>query len=237
MAVARVGTAQTVNYVASLTVNLTTSTGSCLVLAVLHQSRTVTSVTDTAGNTWTLAASTFSIGASSSQRVSIYYCLDAATVTSATVAIDSAGALAVRLTELTGVGALLDTAVALSGRQASSPDALVDVVPDGFAVGVAGVYVVAGGVIPTSTATGWTGIPPNSISTTHQLGAYRLTATTGTGTPRWGAGNNATFGVAAASFSPAAPPVTPHWYHGNGVEWVDVTDGVRYGNGTEWVTV
>src|SRR5699024_5486407 len=107
-----VGTATAETWGASITVTHTTTAGSLLVMAVSGHAE-ADSITDDAGNTWTLAGSTADAGATSTQTQGhLWYCLDAQPVTQVTVtrAGGSRNWTAV-LSEWSGFGTAVDVAV------------------------------------------------------------------------------------------------------------------------------
>ena len=68
--------------VSPLTIPISTTAGGTLVLSTTISAGAEPAITDTAGNTWVKAASTVDIGATGQRRGCVYYCINAAAVTS-----------------------------------------------------------------------------------------------------------------------------------------------------------
>lgn len=71
--------------VSPLTIPISTTSGNALVLSTTITAGATPTVADTAGNVWVKAASTVDVGAAGQRRGCVYYCIDAAAVTSVSV--------------------------------------------------------------------------------------------------------------------------------------------------------
>lgn len=159
----------------------------------------VTGVTDSAGNTWTFA----SMGrhASSAARIEIWYCLNAAPVTSVTATLEAAVKAAMNVSEWQGVR----TALAIEGV-ADTGGAGTALTSGPITTTVEDVVVI-GAVTSTTTGTrtldagaGFTALTAfrtTGGSDTIATAAYRITTATGTYHATWTEDASRNFGGAA----------------------------------------
>lgn len=90
-------------YGATATLPYVSSPGNTLVLFVASSG--ADTVTDTAGNTWSLAADTGLVGATAQRTGQVYYCVNAKPVTAITLTSAASTSRSVKLTEWSGVRA------------------------------------------------------------------------------------------------------------------------------------
>lgn len=177
-------------YGTSITVNHTASAGADLVLAV--SSGGGNTITDTAGNTWTLVADTVSQGATGQRMGQVYRCLNAAAITSVTINRSSNASLAVSLTEWSGIGAVRNMTVGATAADPVSAQ-VGDLV-------LSSIFQYSGSGAPTATPGGYTGLNHAGQDSFVTAAAYRLATTSGAQNPDW---NNASIGEINIAFSPA----------------------------------
>lgn len=239
--IALVGSAGTVSSVSPITVTRTTTAGNLLVALCSRQNATefFTGITDTAGNTWTLATSAPNSGVVG-RRVEVWYCANAASITSLSATFLGSGGAAVTLHEFSGVAptGALDTAFAKFESSTTTP-AVAPVTPSEANELVIGMLRANGASAQTYTLTssGWTAITV-PIAEHHGI-AYRIGPPAGVSTgPTWSLAVTAGNGSATAAFKEdSTPPPAGAVKVWNGTAWVVANSAapIKYWNGTAWV--
>lgn len=178
---------------ASLSLPFTTSAGSLLV-AQVNQDPTAGTITDSAGNTYSLLADTTDYGAIDQHAGQLYYCLNASPATSVTLTRTGNSNIVMRLTEWSGVGTLVGGGAA---RSASPPPRTVEtndlVILSNFRWNSNGTGLAA--------PTGYTALTTYNRGTITNSGAYKIATANGTEAPTYG--SSSTNGVISAAFGPA----------------------------------
>jgi hypothetical protein len=101
----KVGTSGSNTTSRTITLDATSTAGNCLVIAIASGTQTLpTSVTDSAGNTYTKATAVQDVGGAGNRYNAIYYCLSAAAATSVTFTAATSIALMGTVYEFSGVG-------------------------------------------------------------------------------------------------------------------------------------
>lgn len=182
-----VGQAAGGDYVASYTRTYTSTAGNLLVLCVQHQAGTINSVTDTAGNAWTLARDTFvSDTATSEGRVAIYVCPAAKAVTSVTVTCATVSGLNVNLSEWSGMAVAGPVREAASAFAPTSSTPLAPTVTAAVGDVVVGVFGYGNSTVSIDTlASGYTALAGFNVSSTWLRAAYRAVTVAGATGPAW----------------------------------------------------
>ena len=172
---------------ASLTVTPSgaSTAGDTLVAAVAIKAGTsasVTSVTDSAGGTWTKGPSSATSGVE--DRIEIWYRLGAPSVSSVTINLSASKSVAANVSEWSGIGSVISLA---GGTNISSTTAATPVQAN-----IGAPYVVIGAVnypagVTSSLASGpFTGLSDFSVSTkVHGRAAYVITPTSGSFQAVW----------------------------------------------------
>jgi hypothetical protein len=239
--IALVGSAGTVSATTPVTVTRTTAAGNLLVALCSRTSATdvFTTITDTAGNTWTpavVAPTSGSVG----RRVEIWYCANAASITTLSAAFSGAAPGAVTLHEFSGAAtaSVVDAAFGKVQAATTGPTA-AQVTPTQTDDLVIGFIRANAGVAQTYTldAGSYTAITV-PIAEHHGI-AYQIGPTSGAATgPTWTLGTSTGSGSATVAFKVAATPTSGAVKHWNGSAWVDAnaTTPVKYWNGSTWVS-
>lgn len=195
------------SYAATRQQPFTSTAGNALVLVVLHQGQAITSVTDTAGNTWTLAADSASVGAPSQYQVAVYYCLNAKAITSVTVTCPATTAIVTNVSQWAGVGGFRGGAAkyAATGGAQPAPSAVAVQAGD-VLVGGGAYYAAAQG---ETVAAPFVQMNDAGVSTTQLAVAYDVADTAGTVGPVWTQPDGTKpFGSATVALSPAGTTAT-----------------------------
>lgn len=203
-----VGSAGKATYATTATVTRTTTAHNTLVALVLHQSQSVT-ITDSAGNTWTKAADATDATGTAEQMVGVYYCLNPLATTSVTATCPATTAIEMDVAELTGTHTFRVSAKkVISGNAATGTpaNAPVAAVAGDFVVGCMGYYTASSAHIDT-VASGWTVLPPQTISSTAFSAAWATVASTATTGPSWTFTAATAPGEATAAFTPPSSAV------------------------------
>lgn len=203
MTAALVGQASNQAFSTTCTVTRTTTTGNTLVLCIQHQGSTSVTVTDSAGGTWTLAATTNTAGSTAQRLASIYYRINAGAITSVTVTMGASSALNVSLSEYSGVGSF--RAAAAANVASGSVQATVTATAADLEVSLAAWTAASRAETVTS---GYTALTAVATSTTYLAEAYKLSSAGGTVGPTWSLSPTATAGVITAAFAPSSVPLT-----------------------------
>jgi hypothetical protein len=170
---------------ASLQVPLTSASvsGDTLVAVVAlaaGSSASVTGVTDSAGGTWTPGPIGYLSGANS--RVEIWYRLGGPSATTVTVGISPAKAVAVNVSEWSGVATTSALDLSKNGSGASATT-IATATP--FTTGNATDLLIGAAnypatATPTLTSSGWSGLNPFTSGTgVHGIAAYQITTAAG----------------------------------------------------------
>lgn len=241
--IALVGSAGNISSASPTTVSYASTSGNLLVALCSRTSATdyFTGVTDSAGNTWTLAAAAPTSG-SVGRRVELWYCANAASITSLSATYNNnATPAAVTVHEFSGAETanVLDAAFAKFQSSTTTPTA-AEVTPtqaDDLVIGM--IRANAGGAQTyTLTSSGWTTISVPMAE--HHAIAYRIGPPAGVATgPVWTLSTTAGSGSATAAFKVAAiPPPTGTVKFWNGSSWVLANSAapIKYWNGSTWVT-
>lgn len=216
----------------------TTTAGSLLVAMCSRTASSdfFTGVTDTAGNTWTLAAAAPSSG-SVGRRVELWYCANARSITSLSVAFAGTSQAAVTLHEFAGVATTnaLDTAFAKFQSSSLAPTA-ANVTPSTANSLVIGMLRAnaSGAQTYTLTSTGWTS--NNVAMGENHAVAYILNPTVGVATgPTWTLALSAGSGSVTAAFKAAPTATVKTW---DGTQWVNANAStpIGYWNGSQWTS-
>lgn len=201
MSVSLVGQVAGSGFSTSLTVSRTTTAGNLLVACIEHQGGTVSSVTDTAGNVWVAGPDTYGSTALNQQRVAIWYCLNAAAVTSITATQSASSALLVNLSEWSGLTTEVASAVVVSTSGSSNTPASVTASVGDLVVG-AGAYYESGSVRADTINSPYTALTGASISSTFMCAAYQVAAAGSTG-PVWSLSPSVAVGAVTVQFTGA----------------------------------
>lgn len=167
----------------SFTVPISSTAGDALVASVAIQAgstASVSSVTDTAGGTWTRGAVGFLAG--SSTRAEIWYRAGGAAVSSVTVTLNTAKAASADVAEFSGVASTsaLDAAAGNTGTASSTTaptPALTTTNATDVLVGA--INYPSGTITATLSPTGFTALQPFAVSTVQGRAAYRVVAAPG----------------------------------------------------------
>ena len=167
--VAKIGQNTNSTWGTSAVTNYSSTAGNTLVLAV--SSLGSNTITDTAGNTWTLLADT-TAGSTDGQSVGqVYYCINAAAVTSVTLARATNSTMAISLTEWSNVAEMRNFTVGGSGAasvQATTGDLVMG-----------SMFHFSASGTPAATPSGYAGLTPVVNGTFVNDGAYKIATTTG----------------------------------------------------------
>jgi hypothetical protein len=185
-------------------VTRTTVAGNCLVVAVhiaAGSSVSVTSVTDTASNTWVKAVSAFQT--STNSRVEYWTCAGAASVTSVTATLGTASRMRVSLSEWSGVASVSAVEVSAgAGAAATTTPAAVTVT-----TAYPGDVVISGISYPNATAPTLGGpftlLSGGALTTFYGAHAYYLPAATGSFGATWTLPAAVGSGAATIALTPA----------------------------------
>lgn len=180
----------------------TTTAGNTLVCYV--GSNTGNSISDSAGNTWTLVGDTASVGATSQRVGQMWVCPNADAVTSVTVTHGGSNkAFSGSLVELASDNPVevVDTGVALSDP------ATVDTAAGG-AVLTAGFYYTGTITYPS----GYTQLPATVQSGFNVVSAYLLGASAGTDSPYFSGASSDDMGILTVSLAEQASAPEPLWH-------------------------
>ncbi|SRR5579859_7370575 len=185
-----------------------TSSGGTLILAGLFYDGAnspclLTSITDTAGNTWDFATSVSQSppqseeydGSSQYITTFVAWCINASPITSVTINRTDSGSnwWRVTLAEFSGIGSL-HSAASNSAASGTAPSATLTVSAGDLVIGAADAINNVPGM-----PTGWTAF----TSSGSICNGYDLSAPAGSYTPTWGLAGSDHWAVAVASFSPA----------------------------------
>jgi hypothetical protein len=148
-------------------------------------SASVTNVTDSAGGTWTKGPVGFLTGTNS--RVEIWYRLGASSVTTVTATLSASKAVAVDVSEWSGVATTAAVDASAQGGTASattvSTPSLTTLSPADLVLGAVNYPAAA---TSTLTTAAFTGLPDVNASTSvHLRGAYAITTGAGAYQPTW----------------------------------------------------
>lgn len=233
------GNAGIVTATSPAVVTRTTTAGSLLVAMCSRTTSSdyFTGLTDTAGNTWTLAAAAPTSGGVG-RRVELWYCANARSITSLSATFAGTAQAAVTLHEFSGAATtnVLDTAFAKFQSSSLAPTAAT-VTPTTANSLVIGMLRANGSSAQTYTLTsaGWTS--NNVTMAENHAVAYVLNPTTSVATgPTWSLAVSAGSGSVTAAFKAAATPTaTVKTWNGN--QWVNAnaTTPIKYWNGTQWL--
>jgi hypothetical protein len=203
MAVAFVQQAVATVATATTTVaTITTTAGNCLIATISNASgatNPITSVTDTASNTWTLGVAGYQSG--SNTRCEIWYCLSAASVTSVTVTRGTASNGSVNVSEWRGIvdiAAIDTTGTQGNATGTAAPGGSVTTTNPSDLI-ITGLSWAAS-VTASQNTGGFTALTGNA-SNQRLAAAYLLTASTGTYQQTWTlSGAGGTSGSATVAF-------------------------------------
>lgn len=183
-----VGQAIANDYSSTITVNYSSTAGNTLV--VFCNSNGSNTVTDSAGNTWTLAGDTIPLGATSQRQGQMYYCVNADPVTSVTISRASSTNFNVSLTEWQGVKGFR------SARSVSQPgDETIDASAGDLLISTHFTYSASSS--PKTVPSDYTELTPSVRANFILSIGYRQAASNGTHIAGWGTGNA---GVITAAF-------------------------------------
>lgn len=186
-----------------------TTAGNLLILSIVDvDGTTAPTISDTAGNTWTSAG--VSLEYTYPRQALIYYCSDAASISSVTITPSSSQIIYAQLYEVSGCATVspLDVAISASGSSAA-PTATTGTTTDAseFTVGLFANNAPLAGL--SGVTSGWTTqaeIHPASSAGLYP--AYRILSATGAVTlaGTWSA--SVAWGVLIATFKAGAGPAT-----------------------------
>jgi chitodextrinase len=206
IAFARQATGGTPASTTSFNVPIASTTGNALVASIAVQAGTTTSVsslTDSAGNTWTKGPVGFLSG--SNTRVEIWYSTGAASVSSVTVNLSAPDLASANVSEWSGVAPA--GALDLSGGQgnvssttASTPSITTSNADDL----IVGAIDFPGSVISALATAGFTSLDDFTVSTVKGRAAYRVASATGSYSAAWTLSGPSTSGGAILALK-AAP--------------------------------
>lgn len=188
------------------TVSKTTTGGNCLValFAIASSSLTVSSISDTGGNTWTNIAKAVTSG--NNNRVEAWYSPNAAAITSITVTMSGGLRCSTLLMEFSGVAtsSVLDPATAVTTNSASTTTGSPNITTV-----LAGTVVISGKNhnLATTGSLTWSGATTNthvgSAAGRELDSAYKIQTSAGTESITWTVGSTSlgtlSFGLAAAA--------------------------------------
>ncbi|NKG21123.1 hypothetical protein [Paeniglutamicibacter terrestris] len=190
MTIAIVGTTKLDGFGTTLDIPYASTAGNLLVVHVSVGN--VLTPTDTAGNTWTLALNTSTIGSTSQRLGQVYYCLNASAITSLTLTHAASQNYVAIVTELSGVASYRGGAMNTGTSTAATTSV------------VAGDMVLSGCFYFKTAATaaapfpaGWTGIDTGIRGNNFNGLAYQAIAADGTSGPSWALGSNGAHTVTA----------------------------------------
>ncbi|PWJ27522.1 PKD domain-containing protein [Branchiibius hedensis] len=197
----------------SVTITRSVTAGNLLVASILHQGGAISTVTDTASNTWATDSNgdTQTINSSTSQRrVQHYWCLSALTTASITVTIAGTAPFVVILSEYShsGGAVTLRSVATAAGSTTTTPAAT----PSGTAVGdllvgCMGYAQTTAGTRLDTLGSGYTELTGTNISTTRLSGAYRTLTAAGQAGPQWTMTSGTTGSSSVAFYEYVTPPV------------------------------
>lgn len=165
--------------VSPLTIPISTTAGGTLVLSTTISAGAEPTITDTAGNTWVKAASTVDIGATGQRRGCVYYCINAAAVTSISVTSASNQNWSAVVSEWSGVESLRDVVVA----NAPSDGAPASVVAGDLVV--SSVFYYEPDFTIYAPPEGWIDVGGVAPSNNVHSSAYQLAASDGSAGAPW----------------------------------------------------
>jgi hypothetical protein len=206
VAIALVGETAAINSSSGTTqaVSRTTGAGRCLVCAVhiaAGSSISVSSVTDTASNTWVKAVSAFQTSVNS--RIEYWYSANAAAATSVTATLSAAGRMRVAVSEWTGVAAVtpLDISAGAGAAATTTPAAVTVTTTNAGDVVISGITYPATAA-PTLGGT-FTLLSGGAVSTLYGANAYQIETATGTYGASWTLPSSVGSGQATIALLPA----------------------------------
>lgn len=189
------------------TVTISTTSGDLLVASIGVNSTSapgVSSVTDTAGNTWVRAGS-IAAGAGTGARTDIWYAANATAVTSVTITVPSTTDIVANVSEYSGVSATspLDTALTTTNLATTSHASSSLTTSSNGELVITDLSYLNGGTV-TATGSGWTSLTGSSINTKNSKYSYQIAPSTGSFSQTWTSSTSTTSGSVIAAFRPAS---------------------------------
>lgn len=182
-------------YGATATLPYVSTAGNTLILYV--GSNGDNTVTDTAGNTWTLLADTGAAGATAQRVGQVYYCVGAAAITSVTITRTGSSNFSLKMTEWSGVDTVGVASVTNAPTNASVTAAVDDLV-------LASAFYYTGS--PT-TAAGYTSLSTEGLRPNFNIGVqYRIAVSVGAAAPGFGLSSA---GLVTTALAPVADTPEP----------------------------
>lgn len=186
--------------VSPLTIPISTTAGSTLVLSTTISAGAEPTITDTAGNTWVKAASTVDVGASGQRRGSVYYCINAAAVTSVSATSASNQNWSAVVSEWSGVDSFRDaTAVNTPSNGAPVGAVAGDLV-------LSSVFYYEPDFIIYDPPEGWTEVGGVAPTNNAHSSAYQIAASDGSVGAPWSMPGASRAIITAALAPPARQP-------------------------------
>jgi len=164
------------DYGTSITIPYVSTSGNTLVLYC--QSLGELDVSDTANNTWQFVSDTAAIGAASQREGQLFYCVDAASVSSVTLSRTENTNYNVKLTEWTGIEQFVASGTGNTNTQAA-------VMADENDLVISAAFAYSSSSTPKATPASYTGLDPAIRSAFVVSSAYKTVATTGSTEPVW----------------------------------------------------
>lgn len=165
----------------TVTPDAATTTGNLLVLCVglASSGTTISGVSDSAGNTWVQGADAISSGGSLRRHAAIWYCANAASVTSVTITVSANDYIGLNLSEWSGMA----TSSVVDVTATSTPSATATTIRTGSATPTTSVILVGCTTVaweanaPGSLTAGWTGLTDYNAAS-YNRAAYKAASGT-----------------------------------------------------------
>lgn len=196
-------------YGPSTTLSYSSTLGNTLILYVA--SNGANTVSDNAGNVWTLAGDTASAGATAQRVGQVYYTVDADPITSVTVTRTGSTNWSIKMTEWSGVSAFGSSDTKSAPTAPSVTAAADDMV-------IAGAFYYTGSPAFTS---GYEVLPAAGQRPNFNIAVqYRAAAAAGAAAPTFGLASS---GLVTLRLVPSAPPAPQSHFRLVGSNWVPVS--------------